>query len=92
MPAEPPRLRSITPEQMRDARKLLRMSRERLAVISEATASFIQSYENTGLVMKMSSREASFDGLASIRATFESAGVSFTNGKKPAVKLKRPSA
>ena len=83
------KLSQMTPEQMREARKLLNWSRERLAALSDATASFILAYENKGQVATMPSREPLFDGLAAIRIAFEAAGVTFTNGKTPGVKLAR---
>ena len=39
--------------------------------------------------MTMFSRERSFDGLAAIRTALEQAGVEFTNGGEPGVKLRK---
>ncbi len=79
----------IAPKLMQDARRLLGWSRERLAILSDVTASFIIAYENKGQVTAMSSREPSFDGLAAVRVVFEAAGVTFATGNKPSVKLRK---
>ena len=79
----------ITPQQMRAARSLLGWSRERLAARSDTAAPFVSIYENDGRVANLRSREPLFDGLATIRATLEAAGVTFTNGDEPGVKLKK---
>jgi hypothetical protein len=80
----------ITPQQMRDARILLRWSRERLAALSDTTASFILAYENKGHRASMFSRERSFDGLTALRATLAENGIEFieTNGD-PGVSLRQ---
>src|ERR1700712_4840501 len=69
----------MTPHQMRAARVLLGWSRERLAVMSEATANFVKCYEEEGRAMKIVSRDRMFDPLAAIRVTLIEHGVEFTN-------------
>lgn len=79
----------ITPQQMRAARMLLGWSRERLAVMSETTISYIRNFENSGRIMKMASHEQSFDALAAIRVTLTDNGLEFIDGDEPGVKLRK---
>ena len=80
----------ITPRQMRDARTLLGWSRERLAARSETTATFISTYENSGRVMNMTSRERTLDALAAVRAALVESGVRFlVNGNRARARLKK---
>jgi hypothetical protein len=71
------------------ARKLLNWSRERLAAQSETTASFVEFYEKEGRVTRIMAHRAPFDALASVRTVLEAAGVTFTNGDEPGVKLRK---
>lgn len=79
----------ITQQQMWAARLFLGWSRERLASFAGTTGSFVFAYENEGRVMTIFLRERSLDGLAAIRTALEQAGVQFTNGGKPGVKLRK---
>ena len=91
MSAELSNVRSITPEQVRQARKLLGYSRYRLGQLSNVTESFIYVFEKTGRVATILWRPRDFDGLASIRASLEAAGVEFIeeNGSGPGVRMRR---
>jgi len=84
-PAPPP----MTPEQLRDARRLLGWSTDRLAVQSNTTAGFIGVFEDTGRIGKFLWHPDGFDALGAIRAALEGAGVEFTNGGEPGVKLRK---
>ncbi|MGI4792918.1 MAG: hypothetical protein ACRYG8_02310 [Janthinobacterium lividum] len=77
----------ITPGQVWTARELLRWSRDRLSAESDVSYSFIVNYERSGLVARLFSRERGFDALAAVRAALEAAGVEFTNGDQPSVRL-----
>ena len=79
----------LTPQQVWAARLLIGWSRDRLAAQSGTTTPFVWTYENEGRVMKMFSREQSLDGLAAIRSTLEAAGVEFTCGGEPGMRLRR---
>lgn len=82
-PAPPP----ITPEQLRKARTALDWSPYFLAQVSRVTTSFIYGFEKTGRVASLRWKPRDFDALASIRAALEVAGVEFTSGDEPGVKL-----
>jgi transcriptional regulator with XRE-family HTH domain len=79
--------RPITPRQMWMARLLLGWSRERLAGRAGTTAAFVWTFENEYRVMRMSSRNRSFDGLAAIRTVLEMAGVEFSDNGQVDVRL-----
>lgn len=80
---------NLTPQEVWAARLLIGWSRDRLAARSGTTMGFVWTYENEGRVMRMVSRERSLDGLAAIRAALEVAGVEFTSGDEPGVKLRK---
>ena len=69
------------------ARLLLGWSRERLAGRAGTTAAFVWTYENEYRVMRMSSRDRSFDGLAAIRIALEAAGVEFGDSNHVDVRI-----
>ena len=79
----------LTPKQMWAARLLLSWSRDRLAGRAGTTRAFVWAYETAGRVTKMASRNRPTDGLATIRAALEAAGVEFIdeNGGGPGVRL-----
>lgn len=81
---------SITPYQMRKARLILGWSRQGLSNASDTTVRFVQGYEELGRVGRFNLRTASFDGLAAIRSALEQAGVEFTDGDTPNVRLTKP--
>ncbi len=78
----------LTPQQMRAARMLLGWSRERLAVMSETTTTYIRNFENFGRIMKIASQEQSFDALDAIRVTLTDNGIEFFDNDEAGVKLK----
>jgi transcriptional regulator with XRE-family HTH domain len=73
---------SITPEQLIEARKLLRLSLSDLASRVGATARIVGDFER-GYRLRPELN------LARLRAALEAAGVEFTNGAKPGVKSQR---
>ncbi|MDP9095570.1 MAG: transcriptional regulator [Pseudomonadota bacterium] len=91
MSAEPETAQTITPEQLRAARTLLNLSSYRLAIVSNTTEGFIYTFEKSGRVSKLLWRPRYFDGLKSIRAALEQAGVEFIdeNHDEPGVRLKK---
>ena len=73
---------AIVPAQGRAARALVNWSRERLAEASKVPSRTIADFElgNTSPQRRT---------LAAIRAALEAAGVVFTNGDEPGVKLRK---
>ena len=74
-------LSEIRPEQCRAARGLLDWSRDQLAERCEVTKRTILRFEGGEPGTRTST-------LAAIRAALEAAGVEFTNGDQPGVKLR----
>ena len=74
---------TLSPEQSRAARRLLNWSRIRLGCRSNASETTISKFEEGLCVL-------SVDKLAAIRAALEVAGVEFTNGDQPGVRLRKP--
>ncbi|PVE26449.1 transcriptional regulator [Microvirga sp. KLBC 81] len=74
----------ITPAQSRAARGLLDWSQLELAARSNLGESTIRDFEK-------GRRVPSVNNLAAIQRALEQAGVEFTNGDEPGVKLKRKS-
>jgi transcriptional regulator with XRE-family HTH domain len=72
----------MTPAQCRAARALLDLTQPQLAAAANLGLSTIVDFER-------SRRSVSAEALATIRAALESAGVEFTNGDQPGVRLKR---
>lgn len=79
----------IAPEQVWAARGLLRWSRERLSSESDVPYGFIVKFERLGHIAPVFSRERGFNGLSAIRQALEAAGVTFTHGDEPGVKLRK---
>lgn len=73
---------TLSPEQTRAARRLLDWSAIRLAARSNLGEGTIRKFEE-GLCAP------SVDKLAAIRAALEAAGVEFTNGARPGVRLRK---
>jgi transcriptional regulator with XRE-family HTH domain len=73
---------SFTPEQCRAARALLNWSQSQLAGASTVSTKTIADFER-------GSRAPYYRTLADIQRALESAGVEFTNGEQPGVRLKR---
>jgi transcriptional regulator with XRE-family HTH domain len=72
----------ITPAQCKAARALIDMDQASLAKASNVSRNTIVSFE-TG------QREPGANNIAAIRSALESAGVEFTNGGQPGVRLSR---
>jgi transcriptional regulator with XRE-family HTH domain len=72
---------TLSPEQSLAARRLLNWSRIRLGCRSNASETTISKFEE-GLCVP------AVDKLATIRAALEAAGVEFTNGEQPGVRLR----
>jgi transcriptional regulator with XRE-family HTH domain len=71
----------MTPAQCRAARALLDWTQPRLAEEAELGLSTVVDYERQRRVV-------SSDAIASIARALESAGIEFTNGGKPGVRMK----
>ena len=76
----------VTPEQCRDARKLLGWSRERLGAVSGTSAHFVRHYEEFGRAM--GDRGGENPSSDRLRAVLQGAGVVFPSGDEPGVKLR----
>ena len=74
----------MTPAQCRAARGLLKWNQDQLASAAAVSSVTIRNFENE----KSSPQRAS---LAMIRAALEAAGVEFTNGEQPGVRLRKGS-
>jgi transcriptional regulator with XRE-family HTH domain len=72
----------MTPAQCRAARALLDMTQPQLAEAAGLGLSTVVDYERTR-------RNVSPDAVGAIRSALEAAGVEFTNGDQPGVRLKR---
>ena len=73
--------KSITPAQFRAARALLDWSRSKLAQKAGHSLATVQRVEKGGAFVSDEVR-------AKLKATLEAAGVEFTNGDAPGVRLK----
>ena len=71
----------LTGEQCRDARALLRMPREALARKARLYPATIKAFEN-------GTKSTSFPTRSKLREALEAAGVEFTSGDAPGVRLK----
>jgi transcriptional regulator with XRE-family HTH domain len=72
----------MTPSQCRAARALLDWTQPQLAAAASLGLSTIVDFER-------SRRSVSNDAVDAIRAALEAAGVEFTNGKRPGVRLRK---
>ena len=77
--------KTLSPEQSRAARRLLNWSMIRLGSRSNLSESTIRNFEE-GL------RVLPANDLAAVRAALEAAGVEFTNGEQPGVRLRKEKA
>lgn len=82
----------MNPNQLKSARALLGWSFERVAARSGTSAQLVRTYEKTGRIMSMNipGRPVPIDAVAAVRTTLELAGVEFTNGDAPGVRLRKP--
>ncbi len=83
----------MTPDQMRAARKLLGWSMVKLGSLSSTSIHTVRMFEQSGRVIFPYGygRTEQVDAVAAIRATLEAAGVEFTDGDAPGVRLRKPS-
>ena len=72
----------MTPAQCRAARAMLKWNQDDLASAAQVSGVTVRNFENE----KSSLQRAS---LAVIRAALEAAGVEFTNGDQPGVRLRK---
>ena len=72
----------MTPAQCRAARALLDLTQTQLAEAAGFGLSTVVDFERLR-------REVSADAIAAIRSALEAAGVEFTNGDRPGVRLKK---
>jgi len=81
----------VTPDQLKAARALLGWSFDRVAARSSTSAQMVSTFEKTGRIMSIKSpgRTEQVDSVAAVRATLEAAGVEFTNGGVPGVRLRK---
>ncbi len=81
----------MTPDQAKAARKLLGWSVPRLSALSDTSLYAVRTFEQTGRVVPLNGkgRAKPSDPVAAIRATLEAAGVEFTNGQVPGVRLRK---
>ena len=75
---------TLSPEQSRAARRLLNWTAIRLAARSDLGEGTIRNFEEGRRIL-------SANNLTAIRAAFEAAGVEFTNGDQPGVRLRKGS-
>ena len=73
---------TISPEQSRAARGLLDWSQTKLGTLANLSESTIRDFEK-------GRRLPTANNLAAIRTTLEAAGVEFTNGDQPGVRLRK---
>ena len=79
----------MTGDQVHEARKLLKLTRFRLAQLCSMSENTIRAFERTGeMPMATKSPEHLARRLAAIRTALEGAGVEFTDGDAPGVKLR----
>ena len=78
----------MTPYQLRAARALLGWSRLHLALRSATSEHIVTTYEKTGQVAGQYG-QAEDDPIAAIHAALEVAGVEFTSGRTPGVRLRK---
>ena len=79
----------MTPDQVMDARKLLGWSKVKLGFLSDTSIHVVQMFERTGQAARLYGRMERMDTVAAIRATLEAAGIEFTDGRVPGVRLRK---
>ena len=77
----------MTPKQCQEARRLLGWSQDRLGAISGTGAHAVSTFELKGRVT--AAAFGGIDRLTALRAALEAAGVVFTNGEEPGVKVRK---
>jgi len=79
----------VTPAQVRAARGLLGWSIDRLSSRSGTSYHMVRTFERTGQVAPINVRAEQEDAVVAIRVTLEAAGVEFTDGAVPGVRLRK---
>ncbi len=81
----------MTPDQLKAARALLGWSFDRVAARSGTSAQLVSTFEKTGRIVSMNvpGHPVPIDAVAAVRTILEAAGVEFTNGDEPGVKLRK---
>ena len=79
----------MTPDQMKAARTLLGWSQLQLSLRSDTSINVVGTFERTGRAMTVQRRPDLTDPVAAIRTTLEEAGVEFTDGDAPGVRLRK---
>ena len=77
----------MTPKQCIAARRLLGYTQQRLAQALSMQQADISRFENTGYMAR--AQDENLSRVVKLKGFFEAAGVEFTNGHEPAVKLRR---
>ena len=77
----------MTPEQCREARRLLRWTQARLATAGGVSQSYVSWFEVNGALP--TAAPSGRDRLADARAALEQAGIVFIEGQEPGVKLRK---
>ncbi len=80
----------MTPDQVRTARVLLGWSKLQLGLRSDTSLYMVKTFERTGRVALVLRRPDLTDPLVAVRATLEEAGIEFTDGDAPTVRLRKP--
>jgi len=80
----------MTPDQLRAARALLGWSQMQLGLRSDTSRYLVKKFESTGQVASVYGRPDLTEPLATVRATLEAAGIEFTDGNAPGMKLRKP--
>jgi transcriptional regulator with XRE-family HTH domain len=82
----------MTPDQLKAARALLGWSLDRLAARSGASVQMVKVFEHNGRIVSSRRRDLAVPtgAVDAIRTALEQAGVMFTNGDEPGVKLRKP--
>ena len=77
----------MTPKQCIAARRLLGYTQQRLAQALSMQQADISRFENTGYMAR--AQDENLSRVVKLRRFFEAAGIEFTNGHEPAVKLRK---
>ena len=80
----------MTPDQMREARALLGWTRRQLSARSDTSFHMVKTLEQDGRLAPFYSQAEQVAAKGAISAVFEVAGVKFTDGDAPNIKLRKP--
>ncbi len=78
----------MTPAQCKEARRLLGMTRKRLAAASCISLGVISNFEIRGYVQRSHAGASPQERLGAIRSALQVAGVEFTDSSEPGVSLR----